>query len=146
MRISPHLACVTSFCLGRSLSVSSPNFRAHEGTGSFLEPYFLYRDKSVRPLCISSRSSHASAPYLPLKARADELEQKIITTGATPMNEFGDLEKHNEGLEQHNKELEKRNREEMEWRMKALEQELETANTDAVELPRHLDRVLEHRN
>lgn len=71
------------------------------------------------------------------------------------MNEFGDipktgermvgLEKHNEALEQHNKELEKRNRG-MEGRMKVLEQELATANTDAAELPRQLDKVLEHRN
>jgi hypothetical protein len=90
-----------------------------------------------------------------LKARADELEQKIATKDATPMDEFGDipetgervveLEKHNGALEEHNKELEKRNRE-MERRMKALEQELATVNTDAAKLRSQLDKVLEHRN
>ena len=92
MRISLHLACVTWFRLGRSLPASSPNFRTREGTGS-LEPYFLCRGKSIRPLCISSRSSHASAPYSSLKARADELEQKIATGDATPMDEFGNIPK-----------------------------------------------------
>lgn len=93
MRISLHLACVTSFLLSRSLSASSPNFRTHEGTDSFLEPYFLCREKSIRPLCISSRSSHASAPYFSLKARVDELEQKIATKDTTLMDEFGDIPK-----------------------------------------------------
>lgn len=137
------------------MSASSPNFRAYEGTGSFLEPYFLCRGKSIRPLYISSRSPHASAPYFSLKARADELERKIATKDATPMDEFGDipktgervveLEKHNEALEQHNKELKKRNRE-MERRMKAPGQELATANIDAAKLRRQLDKALEHRN
>lgn len=91
MRISLHLACVTSFRLSRSLSTSSPNFRAHEGTGSFLEPYFLCRDKSIRPLRISSRSSHASAPYFSLKARVDELEQKIANKDVAPADGFSGI-------------------------------------------------------
>lgn len=83
-----------------------------------------------------------------MKARADELEQKIATKDVTPMDEFGDipktggrvveLEKHNGALEQHNKELEKRNRE-IERRTKVLEQELATANTGAAKLRRWLD-------
>ena len=155
MRISLHLACVTWFRLGRSLPASSPNFRAREGIGSFLEPYFLCRGKSIRPLCISSHSSHASASYFSLKARVDEPEQKIANKDVAPADRFGgipetgeqvvELEKHNEALEQHNKELEKRNRE-MERRMKALEQELATANTDAAKLRRQLDKALAHRN
>lgn len=117
MRISLHLACVTSFRLSRSLSASSPNFRTHEGTDSFLEPYFLCRDKSIRPLCISNHSSHASAPYFSLKARVDEPEQKIANKDVAPADGFGgipetgeqvvELEKHNEALERYNKELEK---------------------------------------